>query len=134
MMFMVAAEVTAGSARLHTDVSEGFLTRAVTRGRITRSRIRPTTSHTTAPSPQLKSAFLVSAFSPVNFMIPLSTEKTPRSTASAPSRTKLTSSLSTLASRAISSAPIARNSAATTQSSQMTWAMIVLALAMPAPP
>ena len=42
-----------------------------------RSRSRPMTSHATAPRPQLTSAFLISASSPANCLMPSSREKTP---------------------------------------------------------
>ena len=77
------------SLRVTRRPGEGFLTPELSgfgvarraHGRISRSRIRPTNSQAAAPSPQLNRAFLVSAFSPVNCLMPLSLEKIPRSTA-----------------------------------------------------
>src|SRR6478609_5004738 len=86
-------------------------------GRTMRSRIRPTTSHAIAPRPQLNSAFFVSAFLPVNSLMPFCREKIPRSSLSAMSRTNFTRVLLWLASTATSSAPTARNSAASAQTS-----------------
>ena len=71
MMFMVVrrlppchSRVTRRPARAssHRTTSQPVDVRVRRSGRISRSRIRPTTSHATAPSPQLNRAFLVSAF------------------------------------------------------------------------
>src|SRR3954469_16360813 len=98
-----------------------------------RRATRPTTSHATAPRPQLVMAFLTPAPSPVNCLTPAVRLKTPRSAQSAARRTAATSALRVLASSTTSTAPSSSAVAASRHANHAISPRRVRRRLMPAP-